>query len=73
MSDLELEPNCVERIERYELDRDKIEELVETGFKEYVFLGGKPGSAQTVKFSFDWDHNPRVMVELTTLEKAWED
>lgn len=53
----------------YHLDEARIKELVERGFKEEVFLGGEPGTAQTVKFQFDLRSHgaSEVRVTVTTM------
>lgn len=67
----ELKPNVVERIERFSLNREEIEELVKAGFLQGVFLDGRPGTAQRVEYSFDLGHCPTATITVTTLEQEY--
>lgn len=67
------QPNVIQRIERWRLNRDEIEELIKESFNSSIFLDGKPGTAQKVEFSFDWGHNPHATVVVTTLEQDYKE
>lgn len=71
MSDLNLKPNVVQRIKRYHLTSDQIEQLVIEGFKNSIFLDGRPGTAQRVSSELDLGRTPSAVFTVTTLEQEY--
>lgn len=70
---MRIDPNVIEQVERFNLDREQIEDLIRHGFNTGYFLDGRPGTSQSVDFSFDLGHSPRATVTVKTLVQPYRE